>query len=106
MLLDFIGQEHSETAEIIALMANHGNATLRETGFSRLGWLQGDQLRTLALSGAVDMSDRVRLYCAGVLASGVAESSDENFLREWLSKEQNALIREKLTSAVASLIKP
>ena len=106
VLLDFIGQEHSETAEIIALMANHGNATLRETGFSLLGWLQGDQLRTLALSGAVDMSDRVRLYCAEVLASGVAESSDENFLREWLSKEQNALIREKLTSAVASLIKP
>jgi len=106
VLLDFIGQGHSGAGEIIALMANHGNATLRETGFSRLGWLQGDQLRTLALAGAVDVSDRVRLYCAGVLESGIAESSDENFLREWLSKEQNALIREKLTSAVASLRKP
>ena len=106
VLLDFIGQEHSGAGEIIALMANHSNATLRETGFSRLGWLQGDQLHALALAGAVDVSDRVRLYCAEVLASGVAESSDENFLREWLSKEQNALIREQLISAVDSLRKP
>ena len=106
VLLDFIGEAHSGAGKIIALMAQQSNVTLRETGFSRLTWLKGEQLRVLALEGLSDLSEQVRLYCADVLASGVAEPKDENFLRERLGKEQSALIREKLSSAVAKLRKP
>jgi hypothetical protein len=106
VLLDFIGEDHPGAGKIIALMAQHSSVTLREEGFSRLAWLRGDQLRTLALEGLSDLSERVRLYCADVLASGVAEPEDKNFLQQRLNKEQSALIREKLSSAVAKLRKP
>lgn len=107
LLLDFIGESHPGSVELLKLMAQHPSMRLRELGFSLLPWLKSAELRSLSLKGLTDESDQVRLYCAEAIQSlGCAIPGDGAFLEECLRKERVAGIRENLSLAIAQLREP
>ncbi|MCP4849753.1 MAG: hypothetical protein GY899_17585 [Verrucomicrobiaceae bacterium] len=103
VLLDFIGQDHPGSGELLALMIEHPSIRLREVGFSLWRWLKGDQLRSVVLKGVSDTSDRVRFYCAEAIEAGCAMPEDVDFLRQRLQAERVLGIREKLSSAIDAI---
>ena len=105
-LLDFIEKDHPGSVELLKLMTQHPNISLREVGFSLWRWLEGAQLRGIALKGLTDTSEKVRLYCAEAIGSGCAIPGDGEFLRGRLQEERVTGIREKLSAAIDALREP
>ena len=106
VLLEFIGEAHPGSVELLNLMARHPSTSLREVGFSLWRWLKGAQLRDIALKGLTDTSEKVRLFCAEAIATGCAIPGDGAFLEERLKEERVTEIREKLSVAIAALREP